>query len=45
LFQRAVEEPLRSELRRVCRKAGFMFVALDLAGIQSGSLSLPLLVS
>lgn len=45
LFARAVEEPLRSELRRVCRKAGFTFVALDLGGLQSGSLSLPLLAS
>lgn len=44
-FARAVEEPLRSELRRVCRKAGFTFVALDLAGLQSGSVSLPLLAS
>jgi uncharacterized protein len=44
-FSRAIEEPLRSELRVVCRKAGFTFVALDLAGIQSGSLSLPLLAS
>ncbi len=45
LFPLAVAEPLRSDLRRVCRKAGFTFVALDLAGIQSGSLSLPLLAS
>lgn len=45
LFQRAVEEPTRTELHRVCRKAGFTFVALDLAGLQSGSLSLPLLAS
>ncbi len=45
LFPLAVEEPLRSDLRRVCRKAGFTFVALDLAGLQSGSLSLPLLAS
>jgi len=44
-FARAVEEPLKSELRRVCRKAGFTFAALDLAGLQSGSLSLPLLAS
>jgi uncharacterized protein len=43
LFSQAVEEPLRSDLRRVCTDAGFKFVALDLAGIQSGSLSLPLL--
>jgi uncharacterized protein len=45
LFAQAVEDPLRSELHRVCRKAGFTFVALDLAGLQSGSLSLPLLAS
>lgn len=45
LFSQAVEEPLRSELHRVCRRAGFTFVALDLAGLQSGSLSLPLLAS
>jgi uncharacterized protein len=45
LFQRAVEEPVRTELHRACRKAGFTFVALDLAGLQSGSLSLPLLAS
>ncbi|MDQ3673316.1 MAG: ATP-dependent sacrificial sulfur transferase LarE [Gemmatimonadota bacterium] len=44
-FSLAIEEPLRSELYRECRKAGFIFVALDLAGIQSGSLSLPLLAS
>ncbi len=45
LFERAVTEPLRSELRRACRRVGFTFVALDLAGLQSGSLSLPLLAS
>ncbi|HWL40338.1 MAG TPA: ATP-dependent sacrificial sulfur transferase LarE [Gemmatimonadaceae bacterium] len=45
LFGRAVEEPVRTELHRACRKAGFTFVALDLAGLQSGSLSLPLLAS
>jgi uncharacterized protein len=45
LFAQAIEEPLRSDLRRACRKAGFTFVALDLAGLQSGSLSLPLLAS
>ena len=44
-FARALEEPFRSELRRVCRRAGFTFVALDLAGLQSGSLSLPLAAS
>jgi uncharacterized protein len=44
LFERVTTDPLRSELRRACRKAGFKFVALDLGGLQSGSLSLPLLV-
>lgn len=42
LFDRVVTDPFRSELRRVCRKAGFKFVALDLGGLQSGSISLPL---
>jgi len=42
LFDRVVSDPLREELRRACRKAGFRFVALDLGGLQSGSLSLPL---
>ena len=42
LFERVTSDPLREELRRVCRKAGFRFVALDLGGLQSGSLSLPL---
>lgn len=42
LFERVVSDPLREELRRACRKAGFKFVALDLGGLQSGSLSLPL---
>ncbi|HEY0528649.1 MAG TPA: ATP-dependent sacrificial sulfur transferase LarE [Gemmatimonadaceae bacterium] len=42
LFERVVTEPLRSELRRACRKAGFKFVTLDLGGLQSGSISLPL---
>jgi uncharacterized protein len=45
LFERVVTEPLREELRRACRKAGFKFVALDLGGLQSGSLSLPLVAS
>ena len=42
LFERVVTDPLREELRRACRIAGFKFVALDLGGLQSGSLSLPL---
>jgi len=45
LFERVVTEPLRGELRLACRKAGFKFVALDLGGLQSGSLSLPLAAS
>ena len=45
MFERVVTEPLRDELRRACKKAGFKFVALDLGGLQSGSLSLPLVAS
>ena len=45
MFDRVVADPLRDELRRACRKAGFKFVALDLGGLQSGSLSLPLVTS
>jgi uncharacterized protein len=45
MFERVVTDPLRGELRRTCRKAGFKFVALDLGGLQSGSLSLPLVGS
>jgi uncharacterized protein len=45
MFERVVSDPLREELRRACRKAGFKFVALDLGGLQSGSLSLPLMAS
>ncbi|HJW09664.1 MAG TPA: hypothetical protein VJ483_08530, partial [Holophagaceae bacterium] len=35
----ALAEPLRSELERACWRAGFRFAALDLGGIQSGSLA------
>jgi uncharacterized protein len=45
MFERVVTEPLRGDLRRACKKAGFRFVALDLGGLQSGSLSLPLVGS
>ncbi|NMR21273.1 ATP-dependent sacrificial sulfur transferase LarE [Cellulomonas fimi] len=34
--------PLRDEVLRVVRSAGFRFVALDLAGVQSGAFTLPL---
>lgn len=44
-FERVVTDPLREELRQACRRAGFKFVALDLGGLQSGSLSLPLVAS
>ena len=45
MFERVVTDPLREELRGACRKAGFKFVALDLGGLQSGSISLPLVAS
>jgi len=45
MFERVVTSPLREELRRACTKAGFKFVALDLGGLQSGSISLPLMAS
>ena len=40
---RAVTEPLRGQVLRAVRAAGFRFVALDLAGIQSGAFTLSLL--
>jgi uncharacterized protein len=39
---RAVTEPLREQLLAGVRAAGFRFVALDLAGVQSGAFTLPL---
>ncbi|MFN8012742.1 MAG: ATP-dependent sacrificial sulfur transferase LarE [Holophagaceae bacterium] len=39
---RALREPLRTELERAAWRAGFRFVAVDLGGIQSGSLAKPL---
>jgi uncharacterized protein len=39
---RAVVEPLRSRLVAAVRAAGFRFVTVDLAGIQSGAFTLPL---
>ncbi|HJV88864.1 MAG TPA: ATP-dependent sacrificial sulfur transferase LarE [Holophagaceae bacterium] len=35
----ALQEPLRSEIERAAWRAGFRFAAVDLGGIQSGSLS------
>jgi pyridinium-3,5-biscarboxylic acid mononucleotide sulfurtransferase len=40
VMARALEEPYRSELAALGKKVGFHFVALDLVGLQSGSLSL-----
>jgi uncharacterized protein len=42
---RAVVDPLRSKMLTAVRSAGFRFVAVDLAGIQSGAFTLPLLNS
>lgn len=42
MFERVVTSPFRDELRAVCRKAGFRFVTLDLGGLQTGSVSLPM---
>ncbi|MCA0293793.1 MAG: ATP-dependent sacrificial sulfur transferase LarE [Actinobacteria bacterium] len=39
---RAVTEPTRSALLRGVRAAGFRFVSIDLAGVQSGAFTLPL---
>ena len=39
---RAVVEPLRGDLVAAVRAAGFRFVTVDLAGIQSGAFTLPL---
>jgi len=42
---RAVTEPLRTQVHRAVTAAGFRFVAVDLAGIQSGAFTLPLVRS
>lgn len=39
---RAMEPDVRTELLRQVRAAGFRFVSIDLAGIQSGAFTLPL---
>ncbi|MBS1766329.1 MAG: ATP-dependent sacrificial sulfur transferase LarE [Acidobacteria bacterium] len=39
LAPRCFEEPLRSELERAAWRAGFRFAAVDLGGVQSGSLA------
>lgn len=39
---RAVREPLRTGIRQAARAGGFRFAAIDLAGVQSGAFTLPL---
>jgi uncharacterized protein len=39
---RAVREPLRTHIRNAVQAAGFRFAAVDLAGVQSGAFTLPL---
>jgi uncharacterized protein len=39
---RAIADPLRTEIMDAVRGAGFRFVAVDLAGIQSGAFTMPL---
>lgn len=39
LLPRVLEEPLRTDLERAAWRAGFRFVTVDLAGLQSGSLA------
>jgi uncharacterized protein len=39
---RLAADPLRSEVLRAVRAAGFRYVTLDLAGLQSGAFTLPL---
>jgi len=41
-LQRAVISPLREAVQQAVSSAGFRFVALDLAGVQSGAFTLPL---
>jgi pyridinium-3,5-biscarboxylic acid mononucleotide sulfurtransferase len=40
---RAVSDPLRAKVLNAVRGAGFRFVAVDVAGIQSGAFTLPLI--
>jgi uncharacterized protein len=42
---RAVVDPLRTELHRAITAIGFRFVVIDLAGIQSGAFTLPLVTA
>ena len=40
---RLAVDPLRSDVLRIVRAAGFRYVTLDLAGLQSGAFTLPLI--
>ncbi|MET0425571.1 MAG: ATP-dependent sacrificial sulfur transferase LarE [Actinoplanes sp.] len=42
---RAVTAPLRDAVREAVRAAGFRFVTVDLAGVQSGAFTLPLVLA
>ncbi len=42
---RAVSEPLRGAIRDAVVAAGFRFVTVDLAGVQSGAFTLPLVLT
>ena len=42
VMPKVLEEPYRSELEALAKQVGFTFVALDLTGLQSGSLSFAL---
>jgi pyridinium-3,5-biscarboxylic acid mononucleotide sulfurtransferase len=44
-IERAAAEPTRKEIHTAVREAGFRFVVVDLAGLQSGAFTLPLLAT
>jgi uncharacterized protein len=44
-IKRAVAEPTRKAIHTAVREAGFRFVVVDLAGLQSGAFTLPLLAT
>ena len=45
IWREPVAEPTASAILAAVRSAGFRFVALDLAGIQSGAFTLPLVAT
>jgi uncharacterized protein len=44
-IERAIDAPTRQAIHRAVTNAGFRFVALDIAGIQSGAFTLPLVAA